>query len=71
MDILIFKTNLNSPAKLQDVHLLMRAMPGLHRWNVDMHDSDHVLRIESSSLSPRMVESRLRGAGYYCEEMED
>jgi hypothetical protein len=71
MDILIFKTNLNSQHKLQDVHLLIHTLPGVHRWNVDMQDVDNVLRIESSALSPRVVESRLRGAGYYCEEMED
>lgn len=71
MDILIFKTNLSNTERVRSVQPLMRNIQGIHRWNIDMHDCDNVLRIEASELSPRTVENALQNAGYYCEELQD
>lgn len=49
----------------------LQQLEGLHRWNVDMQDCDHVLRIEASRLTANHIEKLLRDAGYYCEEMKD
>lgn len=71
MDILIFKTNLHNPELVNQARPVLQNLPGIHRWNVDMHDCDNILRIEAQQLSARAVESRLQDAGYYCEELLD
>lgn len=71
MDILIFKTNLHSPELVNLAKPVIQNIRGISRWNVDMHDCDNVLRIESRALSPKEVESILQEAGYYCEELQD
>lgn len=71
MDILIFKTNLESPELVNRVKPLIQNLQGIRKWNVDMHDCDNVLRIEATELSPRSVEDTLQKAGYYCEELQD
>lgn len=71
MEILVFKTNLDNPELVNRVTPVLQTMPGVQKWNVDMHDCDNVLRIEATELSPRSVEMVLQNAGYYCEELED
>jgi hypothetical protein len=71
MEILVFKTNLDNPELVNRVKPVLQTMPGVQKWNVDMHDCDNVLRIEAVELSPRSVEMILQNAGYYCEELED
>ncbi len=71
MNILIFKTNLESPELINRAKPLLQNLQGINRWNVDMHDCDNVLRIEAIELSPRSVEQILQEAGYYCEELLD
>lgn len=71
MDILIFKTNLHNPKLINQAGSVLQSIPGIHRWNVDTHDCDNILRIEAQQLSARAVESRLQDAGYYCEELLD
>lgn len=71
MDILVFKTNLDNPELVNRVTPVIQTMPGVQKWNVDMHDCDNVLRIEATELSPRSVEMVLQNAGYFCEELED
>ncbi len=71
MDILIFKTNLNHPVHLHKVQPHIQKINGIRRWNVDIQDCDHVLRIEAVEVSPRSVEFVLQEAGYYCEELVD
>jgi len=71
MDILIFKTNITHPVQLTLVKPHIQNIRGIQRWNVDIQDCDHVLRIEAKELSPRSVETVLQSAGYYCEELTD
>lgn len=71
MDILIFKTNLSNPDRINQAKPVLQNIRGIHRWNVDMQDCDNVLRIEALEVSPRAVESLLQEAGYYCEELQD
>lgn len=71
MDILIFKTDLNNPQRINSMQSLLKNINGISRWNVDMQDCDNVLRIEATEVSPRAVENVLKRAGYYCEELND
>lgn len=71
MDVLVFRTDLNSRERIDDISPLLENTDGICRWNVDMHDCDNVLRIEAINLSPRRIETLLQRAGVFCEELED
>jgi len=70
MDILVFKTNVESKKQVRKLFPVLRTMDGIARWNVDLHDIDKVLRVEAVSISPRSVETVLQKAGYFCKELE-
>jgi len=69
--VLVFKTNLVSAKDIHRISPLMGDTPGILRWNVDEHDIDNVLRIETSWLLPGDIIRVLTGAGYICEELPD
>ena len=69
--ILVFKTNLVSAKDIHRISPLMGETPGILRWNVDEHDIDNVLRIETSWLLPGDIIRVLTNAGYLCEELPD
>jgi len=71
MEILVFRTNIKNKKQVAKVSELMYDLDDILRWNVDLHDRDKVLRIETHQLSPRQVETLLNEAGYLCEELED
>lgn len=71
MDILVFKTNLTKPALVNRIQPVMHKIPGIKRWNVDLQDCDHVLRIEGKEISARTIETVLQEAGIFCEELQD
>jgi len=69
MEVLVFKTNLRFKKQINAVTPHINNLQGIARWNVDLDDTDKVLRIESVDLCPRDVESTLQQAGYFCEEL--
>jgi hypothetical protein len=71
MEILVFKTNLRYRKNVKEVMPHLNEIKGISKWNIDFHDRDNILRIESTDLSPRVIENTLRTAGYVCEELPD
>ncbi|HEX5025938.1 MAG TPA: hypothetical protein VFV68_11740 [Agriterribacter sp.] len=69
MQVLVFKTNLTNTACIREVEPYLNVHPSIHRWNVDLHDCDNILRIETEQLPGTAVEEILTKAGYYCEEL--
>ncbi|MFL5746395.1 MAG: hypothetical protein ACJ751_17090 [Niastella sp.] len=69
--VLVFKTNLVSAKDIHRISPVMGDTPGILRWNVDEHDIDNVLRIETSWLLPGDIIRVLTNAGYVCEELPD
>lgn len=70
MEVLVFKTNLRFKKQINAVTPHINNLQGVARWNVDLDDTDKILRIESVDLSPRSVEATLQQAGYFCEELQ-
>jgi hypothetical protein len=70
MEVLVFKTNLRFKKQINAVSPHINNLQGIARWNVDLDDTDKILRIESVDLSPRSVEATLQQAGYFCEELQ-
>lgn len=71
MNILVFRTNISNTDLVRRAGLHMGGLEGVVRWNVDLHDVDCVLRVESTGVGAREVETVLQGAGYLCEELGD
>lgn len=71
MEILIFKTDIADRWHLNAAQQLINGLQGILKWNVDMEDVDHVLRVEANNVAPTHIEQVLAKAGYYCEEMKD
>ncbi|OQP43223.1 hypothetical protein A4H97_13385 [Niastella yeongjuensis] len=69
--VLVFKTNLVSAKDIHRISPLMGDTAGILRWNVDEHDIDNVLRIETSWLLPGDIIRMVTDAGYLCEELPD
>lgn len=71
MDILIFKTNTNSVQQKRKLFPLLRRVPGIIRWTIDLEDTDRILRVEAVQVFPAMIEHTLQHGGFYCRELED
>jgi len=71
MEILVFKTNIRYKKQVSAVTGHMNNIDGVIRWNVDLNDSDKILRVEARGVSPGVVEHILLQAGYVCKELED
>lgn len=69
MEILVFKTNIRSKRQLEVIMPHLQKIEGIRQWNVDMHDKDKVLRVQSVDVSPHIIERTVREAGYICEEL--
>jgi len=69
--VLVFKTNIKYKKQISAVGRHINAEPQVIKWNVDLHDIDKVLRIESLDLQPAIIENLVQKAGYYCKELED
>lgn len=71
MEILVFKTDIHNRQQAEKLIPYIETLAGIRKCNVDLHDRDKVLRIESEAVSPRIIEQHLHQAGYYCKELED
>lgn len=69
MEILVFKTNLSNSKRIGDVGIYLNNHPGIHQWNVDLHDCDNILRIVNLDIDPAEVEEIVKNAGYSCKEL--
>jgi hypothetical protein len=70
MEILVFKTNLTDLNRVNDIEPSLDMVPGIFQWNVDLNDSDNILRIVANDIAGEEVENLLWTAGYYCEELK-
>ncbi len=68
-NILIFKTNIQTEFDRLRIKNVLDASQKVLKWNIDMEDSDRVLRIVSDSLSPEQIISVLDYVGFECEEL--
>jgi len=69
MEILVFKTNVSSKKMVSRLKPLLTSVAAIKQWNFDLDDCDNVLRIETTGLNTRYVETLLQNAGFYCCEL--
>jgi hypothetical protein len=69
-NIFIFKTNIQTEFDKLRIKNVLDASQKVLKWNVDMDDIDHVLRVVSDSLTPEQIISVLDYVGFECTELE-
>jgi hypothetical protein len=68
--ILVFKTSISNKKELDKATPYLDITLQNARWNLDLEDCDHVLRIDSRiDVSDKIVQS-LTSIGFSCEELE-
>ena len=71
MEVLVFKTSIAAPGHIKAIKPHLNSLSGVTNWNFDLEDIDKILRIMGTNISASEVESKIRQAGYYCEELKD
>jgi hypothetical protein len=69
-NIFIFKTNIQTEFDKLRIKNVLDASQKVLKWNIDMDDIDHVLRVVSDSLTPEQIISVLDYVGFECTELE-
>ncbi len=70
-EVLVFKTDLQSKTDLSVLSSFLADDQRLFDWNVDLGDSDKVLRVVAAAITPEEVIGIINTAGYFCEELPD
>jgi hypothetical protein len=67
MEVMIFKTNVNSKRKADKIGTSLKSAPNIKQWNFDLEDCDYILRIVATGVKPDWVEAVLQKAGFMCQ----
>jgi hypothetical protein len=71
MDILIFRTNINSKRDYLVVKATLANKFGIAEISIDFEDCDKVLRVISKNSSPESITNEVQILSFFCEELED
>ncbi|WP_162055230.1 hypothetical protein [Pontibacter pamirensis] len=70
--VLVFRTSVTTNRKVSQVRpLLDRLMDKSEKWNFDLEDCDHILRVEAVSVQAAAIIEKLGKAGFACVELEN
>lgn len=67
--ILIFKTNISTKARVHEIRTLFEPITQIKDWSIDLEDCDRVLRVISLNIHYQIIEQLLTAAGIYCKQM--
>ena len=71
MEILIFKTSVQSKSDVLKLHPYIEDIVQDGKWNFDLEDSDKIFRVETNKDIYSAITLLFNGLGYACEELED
>jgi hypothetical protein len=69
-NIFVFKTNIHTEFDMLRIKNVLDASRKVLKWNLDMDDADHVLRVVSDLLTPAQIISVIHYVGFECAEIE-
>ncbi len=70
--IWVFRTSVKMQVDVRRLKpILDRLMHEGDKWNFDLEDCDHILRVETKSLSAPEIIYQMEKAGYQCVELDD
>lgn len=71
MEVLVFRTSVETPQGVKMLKPLLDSVAGRGRWNFALDDCDKILRIASMKVNAQVAIRLLRDNGYECAELED
>jgi hypothetical protein len=71
MEVLVFKTSVESPQSVKTLKPMLDSVAGRGRWNFALDDCDKILRIASITVNAQAAIRLLNENGYECAELED
>ena len=71
MEVMVFKTSVESPQSVKTLKPLLDLVIGRGRWNFALDDCDKILRIRSVDINAQLAINLLNESGYECAELED
>ena len=71
MEVLVFKTSVETPQSVKMLRPLLDAVAGKGHWNFALDDCDKILRIASLKVNAQTAIDILKESGYECAELED
>jgi hypothetical protein len=69
--VLVFKTNIESEQDVLKIAPFLNNEKAIRRWNADLEDVDHILRIESADHNAERFIALIAAAGFDCKELPD
>jgi hypothetical protein len=70
--VLVFKTSVENPHDLESIEPLLNSLMSTNeRWNFDLDDCEHILRVEAVSIEAGIIIKSLTRVGFSCAELED
>jgi len=71
-EVLVFQTSVTTHQRVHQVKpLLDNLMQHGEKWNFDLEDCDHILRVEAILVQASVIIQSLNKAGFICKELED
>jgi hypothetical protein len=67
--LFIFKTDIIDLCSNCEVYKVLHRHTDVVQWSIDTDDVDHVLRVESATLSSADIVSILNNLGHECHEL--
>lgn len=67
MEILKFKTNVESQEALSKVAPHLDKVEKISKWSLDTESSEKVLSVSGTDLNPQAIENALKQAGYKAD----
>lgn len=71
MEVLVFKTSVETHQHVKSLKPLLDSAAGKGKWNFALDDCDRILRIVSNRIQPLAAINLLKENGYECSELED
>lgn len=71
-EVLVFQTSITNHWRVIQVKpVLDNLMHSGEKWNFDLEDCDHILRVEAIKIQASVIIQSLNQAGFICRELED
>ncbi|MDQ4139883.1 MAG: hypothetical protein M3142_05110 [Bacteroidota bacterium] len=71
-EVLVFQTSVTTHQRVNQVRpVLDNLMHSGEKWNFDLEDCDHILRVEAIRIQAPVIIQSLNKAGFVCKELED
>jgi hypothetical protein len=69
-NVLVFRTSVQSARDVERLQPMLDDLVLQGRWNFDLEDRDHILRVETVGFVRERVIVLLNGLGFVCDELE-